>query len=518
MKYLLKKILIPFLAVMLVVSCKDQWETHNALNHAVLAETLEQLVSTTPSLSTFNEYLKKTGYDKILASSKVFTVWAPSNDALSGLDQSIVNDTAKLKQFVSNHIAYQEYPMEQTSDIKIKMINGKNLPYSYHDKKIDSIALDTTKSDQFCRNGILHLISAPIYPKDNIWTYFMGQTDASVSTQQSYLSLTVKTFDQAHSVPVGTNSDGNTIYDTVWVNKNIFLSNVCDVSNEDSVYTFFVLNNTVSDNEAAILKPYMADTTKNPLLNMTNIYAYENAFVDVVVRGKYTRDNLPDSFYSTNGIKIYKQNIVIENYYNASNGSVFTVSGFHIPLKDKIPTIVIEGENFSSLRGTNFNYLTRDKVPLLGIRARSWASGGYDVQVPGGTTGHVTPYLGIGYYSPYLYTLTYQVYWRAVNDFQSSSFTQKLAIVPDSLTPGRKLVDISAVSGMNYIRATQYRGDTLVKMKTVQPNIFSEVLLGKLTNPQYSRLWIYLAANEINSGSYNDPIVLDYIKLVPVIN
>jgi len=40
-------------------------------------------------LGKFSDMLVKTGYDKIISSSKTYTVWAPSDQALQALDPSM---------------------------------------------------------------------------------------------------------------------------------------------------------------------------------------------------------------------------------------------------------------------------------------------------------------------------------------------------------------------------------------------------------------------------------------------
>ena len=506
MKYLFKTIPILFLTVLVLFSCKDQWEDHNALRQTVLSETLDQLVSSNTSLSKFNEYLKKTGYDKILASSKMFTVWAPSNDALSNLDQTIVDDTAKLKQFIGNHIAYQEYSTDSKVDLKIKMLNKKNAIYKAGDQTINGVSIDNTSRNLYCKNGILHVIKSPIYAKQNIWDYFLGLSDVLVKSQQLFLSNYIITFDVANSKQIGSNANGEPIYDTVWIYKNIFLNSVKDVSNEDSTYTFFVMKNDAFSNEFNKMKKYLTDTTSNPSFNMTNYNTDEEVFKDVVVRGKYTPDNLPDSFYSTNGIKIHKIDLIIDGYYEASNGSVFTVSKFDIPKENKITAVIIQGENYASTADSALNGIS---VPLLGIRARTWDFGGRDIYVTGGTNGHKTPYLNIKYYTPKLYTIKYNIYWRAINDFQSSSYTQKIAINP---LRGKNLRDTT-------LQVFKFKTIPAYDINTVSMDYsLTESIIGSWTNSQFGVQRLYLVANQANSGSYNDPLVLDYFKLVPDFN
>src|SRR5688572_14206691 len=88
--------------------CK-KWEDAEKLLNQDLSKTLTDAIAADPNLSTFSGYIKTTGVDVMLSSSKTFTVWAPSNSALATLDPAIVNDPVKLKNFVLNHVSNQSY-------------------------------------------------------------------------------------------------------------------------------------------------------------------------------------------------------------------------------------------------------------------------------------------------------------------------------------------------------------------------------------------------------------------------
>ena len=404
-----KKVILTITFILAVfTSCKDKWEDHNALREGVLSENLVQFINSNSSLSIFSEYLKQTGYDKVLELSKAFTVWAPNNDALSNLDLSIVNDSAKLKKFVANHISYQEYPTNQGGKtIKIKMLSGKNIEYVSDASQIDGASIVTASSNLYCKNGLLHIITSPLYPKDNIWEYFKSTTGDDL--QKNIMKYVTQVFDEANSRQTGFNFHGEPIYDTVWAYKNIFLMNVNDVSNEDSVYTFFVLTDAAFQHEYDKMKPYLNDTSS---LSSENIdyYTRKDVCKDIVIRGKFAPENLPKVLTSTKGISIPTDSLKIESHFEASNGMVYTVSGFNIPLANKITSLKMEGENyFGTYAYAADSSLVYTNVPLLGIRARSWASGGLDLYIPGGTNGHRIADLCIGYSTPVLYTLPYIV-------------------------------------------------------------------------------------------------------------
>jgi uncharacterized surface protein with fasciclin (FAS1) repeats len=495
------KLSIFFLAIVFLASCKDKWDDHNAVNENALSENLIQLISADTSFSVFYSYLQKTGYDKLLAQSQMFTVWAPGNSALAELDQSIINDSAKLRAFVGNHIAYKQYSTSQSADsVEIKMINGKNLYYKTADTAIGGKALDKKVRNVYCHNGILHKISSVLYAKDNIWEYYNSLGDDVLTLQKYYLSLVSKVFDESSSTRTGTDpSTGKPVYDTVWAYKNVFLNTIADVSNEDSLYTFFVIKDGAFSKEYTKMAAYIRDTSQYSE-SLTKYYINYDINKDIVVRGKFMPGHLPTTLVSINGIQIPSSKIAIDSYYECSNGIVYVVSNFDIPIENKIPTVLVEGEDYISTRDSALKAVS---VSLLGIRARTWASGGKDLMVPGGSTGHKTPYLNVSYRTPsYVYAMTYKVYWKAINDFQTDSFQQKIAIDPIN---GTELRDVSLdVTSLKYIKA--HSGST-----------YQETYLGDYTFIDYRKAMLYLVANGTTGSAPNDPIVLDYLKLVPVI-
>ena len=66
-------------------TCNKNWDDHNAITDVAVANNLFENISKNPSLSKFAQYLSMTGYDKIIAGSKTYTVWAPTDAALATL-------------------------------------------------------------------------------------------------------------------------------------------------------------------------------------------------------------------------------------------------------------------------------------------------------------------------------------------------------------------------------------------------------------------------------------------------
>jgi hypothetical protein len=152
-------------------ACKDVLDEHTEIINADNTIDVFQKLAAQPNLSKFSDYLRSTGYDKLLVSSQNYTVWAPTNDALATLDASISADPAKLKDFVANHIALTTIaaPKSPSDTLRVQLLN----------KKIATLIGKTfeeagvTGNGQFVKNGAIYTIDKPVPTKLNVWAIFL---------------------------------------------------------------------------------------------------------------------------------------------------------------------------------------------------------------------------------------------------------------------------------------------------------------------------------------------------------
>ena len=331
--------------------CKDKWEDHNKIQDPVLTDNLFTQIQGNTDLSKFAELLSKTGYDKIVSSSKTFTVWAPTNKALQSLDQTIVNDTAKLRRFVANHISNQSYFTSMASpSITIRTLNGKNILFT----KTKFEEANIVVPDRYVGNGVLHTIDLGIQPKLNSWEYL---NNSSLSLQKTFLLSLNYTFrDSSRAEVIGIDpktgipilKDG-----TGFFARNYFLQKAADVSNEDVRYTFVVLTDAAYSSEKTKISKYF--TVINPLATPAR-----NAFVsdsltnwnivkDLVFKGDYSLAALPDTLTSTDSTRIHLDKSAILQTINVSNGVVYLMNRIDYKMSRKIRPVKIEGENYASI-------------------------------------------------------------------------------------------------------------------------------------------------------------------------
>jgi uncharacterized surface protein with fasciclin (FAS1) repeats len=457
-----------------VLSCKkDKWNDRNRIDDPALKKNLLQMISSNPDLSLFNTYLVKTGYDKVIASSKTFTIWAPTNTALQAVDPAVINDTAQLKLLVANHIVNQSYLTTMPSPaLRIRTLNGKNITFTATQVDEEHII----SADQYTANGILHVVDGVLLPKMNAWEYL----NSVVGFQQAFLqSLKYTGIDTTIAEQIGVDPEtGRPIYKpgTGIVELNRFLQRT-DISNEDSLLTYVILKDNAYTDEKNKLVQYFTDTTAT----LTDTTTQWNVVKDLVFNGVYDPDNLPAVLYSVkDSVKFHLDRNAIVSVQKVSNGIVYVMDHIDYELDSKIKPIIIEGERFYDLKDRTKASSVRTRInPLTHLLFR-------DIYI----ANHGVNAFWINYRTV-VNSVKYKVYWVAVNDFQTGTFPMRVAFKDP------------AVTGFAY--------------KTVELNNYSEVYLGDYTTDHYGLLNLYLVGNSVTTNGLNT-LVLDYIKLVPILN
>lgn len=476
------------------IACK-KWEEHNEITNQDLTKTLADEIGQRSNLTKFYEYVKKTGLEKELASSKTYTVWAPTNDALQTLDPAIVNDTARLRQFISNHIAYQSYFVKDAqTPIRVAMLNGKRVTFTA--TKFDDANIAT--ADKYVSNGVLHIIDnlALVYP--NAWE-LTNNTKTTYQQSAFIASLTRKVFDPTNAIIDSISTvTGQPVYrpGTDSVLRNAFNTDVYDLQNEEKQYTYFILNDAAFTAEVTKLSPYYKTSTTDSTKNLASFAVVK----DLAVEGVYTISQLPAFLTSRYGVKIPIDRTKIVESRRMSNGIAYIMSDVNFDKKEKIPTVVIEGENYRGFFDVNGVSVTprQNNVSAIFLRSRITPTGilfndmfAYN---------HGIASLAAWYRTPNIASVKYKVYWMAPNDTLNVNGTIAPAVFNQRLAMGS--------IGNNFLpNATG---------QAVAVNNYTEVYLGDWTTTTYGTLNMYLTAAASATGQpAGIRLNLDYIKLVP---
>ncbi|WP_375443973.1 fasciclin domain-containing protein [uncultured Fibrella sp.] len=459
-----------------IVACQ-KWDDRITVSNEALTRTLFSEIKAQPDLSKFSELLVKSGYDKLLSSSKTYTVWAPTNKALESLDAATVSDTTALKLFVGNHIALQTYPAPTGTEVRIRMLNDKYLGFATG--RIGNATI--VGSNKYVANGVLYMLDKPSVVVPNLMSFITTSKDTYVQNKVlGSLSYLVLNPDKA-IVDSISSTTGRPVYrpGTGIEQKNKFTDLVYNLADESKQYTYILLTNDAFASEVTKLSPYFKTSTADSTYNLASYQVLK----DMAVEGLYTADKLPAVLKSKFGVDVPLDKTALVQTVNLSNGIAYVFSKSSVTLQSRLQPIVVQGENYQSQlqNVTSTAIAIREKLnPVTGQTFR-------DLSI----IAHGVSNFWVRYRVPEVPNMKYKVYWVALNDQTRNYRTNTLPIVVN-----QRLV-------MGSLTSTTF-ANTAVANDT-----YTEVLLGEYTTTSFGTLDMYLMANGTNS------MALDYIKLVP---
>ncbi|MBL7741998.1 MAG: fasciclin domain-containing protein [Chitinophagaceae bacterium] len=456
--------------------CKKQTDDHNEVTDGALKNNLFELISANPDLTTFANFLKQTGYDQVIASSRNYTAFAPVNSVLATLDASISGNPDKLKKFIGNHLANQlYYTATITATTRIKMLNNK-----YNNMLGNKIGDATiTVKDKYASNGVLQVLDKMLPALDNCWEFLSSNPLAPVKQKDFMLSLFQNVFDTTNAIVIGVNPvTGDPIYqpgsDSVYT--NLFWNRVHDLRDESKQFTLFMLTDAAWDAEVNKYKPYYVTGTTDSTTKAASWSVVKDFAVDTV----YDPATIPDTILSKFSTKVPVNRPAIVQTIKVSNGIVYILSQADVQPSSKFKPYLIQAENYAATsHDRRSNTYFRDRYNT--VTGKDFR----DVLV----LSHGVALFNIRYDITEVPSIKYKAYWVAVNDFQTVTHTQKLGI------------GIATSTTFGYT--------------TVALNNFNEVYIGEFTISQYKPVFnIYLTAANSTTASAN-PLVCDYIRLEP---
>lgn len=500
-----------------ISSCK-KWDDHLAPDGKVINETLTEHIQKKSNLSKFAEYLKATGLDEEIGSSKNYTVWAPTNEALGNLSADIVNDKEKLKQFLLNHISGQLFFSRMASDeVRIQMLNGKR---NTQNNMVFSGA-DILEADIALKNGVLHVIDKAVAPLPNVWEFIRSTRNDYL--QNNYVaSLVHEVQDPSKAEVDGIDPiTGEPIYvpGTGMVEINAYLTKVYDLSNEDSLYTYVVLKNPVYTSALDDQKPFFK--SNDPDTTAAN--AAWNVVKDLAIKGLYKPNQLQQALLSRFNVHVNVNSSNIESIHEASNGIVYVVDNMSFAMNEKIPEFRIEGENPHRFSNTTDNFIAkimyRERLnPFTNERFK-------DIYLNLGSSG-LNEY--IEYVTNNLYTTKYQVYAVCISDRVISGLGDDAYGTDSVLT-----------QTFQFGKYTAARADFVPDFeseKTVEKADYNEIYIGEIENLSYD--WLLSFPERLPDGTVSvinpatqairvkapsatktgipNNLTLDYLRFVPV--
>lgn len=461
--------------LLLHLGCSDPWDEHARENEGLTNEPLLERLDKEPESSEFMKLLRSSGVDKVLDGNNAYTVFVPENSRVQAVSASLQNDAEALANFVKNHIAVSTHRLNTSADtVRLTMLSGKALDFV--NSEIDGAAF--SKSNQAGSDGMYHVITEVLTPRQSLWEYM---TDNSDELQNAFI-LSLNDYN-LYDTTVAEDPEDDYL-------NNEFLQEVGDARDENQRFTYFILKDADFTAEVQQFLPYV--NYRNHADSSYAIGQYE-IVKDLLFKQAYDKEHLPAMLLSASNVPFPVDKSAISESVRLSNGWVHVLDRSTLPVVNKLVDIYVQGEEprgFSeSVTASTFHRERKDPYGELFT----------DIMVQN----HKISSLSIFYNLPRMYSTTYDVYWRALNDIQNNVFQQRVGIFEFNPRPSEEDPEIE-------VHAPIYQ----FPYTNVELNNYDEVYLGEFTLEDYDRILTVLQGAATTDEGVNT-LVLDYLRFVP---
>lgn len=249
-------------------SCSDKWDQHYApgdkeVDSSIIEiadMTAQEYIQSNSDLSSIaGLFTDQNVFTQMGEKDQLFTVLVYSNSVMQNAQ---IDEPDFFANTCVSDLAFT--PTKLVNGLSIQMWNGK-----YLEVGVESTATTTDYSiagSQISKiiqvnNGFVYLMSDAIYAPKSLYEYLNGLGDDYSAFKQLVFSYEESAFDRENSVPVGVDNTGNTVYDSVFVTKNLLMdrfnsgmSPSWDMRSEFYTSTLLIPNNELV--EGALSKAY----------------------------------------------------------------------------------------------------------------------------------------------------------------------------------------------------------------------------------------------------------------------
>ncbi len=329
MKIQVKKLMLGALVVAGSVgmfSCNDDWDDHySAISPSQAGPTLWEALQA-PEYSAFKDILREKGYEALLSGkdSRIYTVFAPTNDAMSGF---VMEDSLLEGEFIQNHISYFYQNVSTVSDTTVTMLNKKVMRLKsdvFGDRLNPNIQMEATNFA--CKNGLLQTLPQVVPYKSNIWEIIDKQGGKLKDYLFSYNSTILN---KAQSTVGYVDTLGQTIYlDSVTRLYNPYWGLVGELNHEDSTYVSLIFDDQAWDEGYTKIEK---NFKYYPELQYKNFRYYDGTNAEATIDSLARRKQFLIHDYLVAGMTFTPQ---VLSYVDPNSDFYRSVGYYQVPKKD----------------------------------------------------------------------------------------------------------------------------------------------------------------------------------------
>ncbi|MFB6319372.1 fasciclin domain-containing protein [Saccharicrinis sp. FJH54] len=337
--------LLMFLPLLFSCNESDTWINHYEQTAQERTDLrLADFINSQEDLSKFYQMLQISGYDTLLNASQSFTVWAPLNSVLEGID---MGNKDKVTEIVRNHIARFAISSSGIESKRVFMIDAKFINFSKSTGGLTFGNETVIRADILANNGIIHIIDGYVPYINNIWEHITS-ADGLDSLSNYMKSKTKLVFDPISSTVITYNDDGSPIYDSAFINSNEVLNVIGELDNEDSLYTVLLPDNQAWNSSYNYMEGFYKVLPDEGGVAQQKKYIRNNIVQNMVFREKVIVPSEYDSLITTTGNVFHDPAAIFEgaSFTELSNGWAYITDSLkYKPTETFLKEIRVEAEN-----------------------------------------------------------------------------------------------------------------------------------------------------------------------------
>lgn len=335
---------------------EDHYSKTNSLIESTQVEVVDEssaeYLMKTQEYSSMSQLFQEQGiFDELKKKGQLSTILVVDNDNFVMPE----GDADEVKNTTRSHISDASLSpanlKTEKNDMRVMMWHGKYVNVTIDEtmteegKTVDQIFFNTSVVEKIIKTstGFIYVISDMIDTPKSLNDFINGLDDNYSILRDSIKSSGGKEFDRKNSKPIGVNSEGNTVYDSVFIYTNThFEEQGMDLSSESLTATMFLCSNKVIEEAIADAKRRidMWDLSRDWNMDRENTFDYtvrhwimDAAFYNQQYSAEEVSSKDPENLLTSVFGKVWKtaaQDVDVEAI-ELSNAIVYNVKKLHIP-------------------------------------------------------------------------------------------------------------------------------------------------------------------------------------------
>lgn len=352
-----------------LAGCEEKvWDDHYYDQPATVDQNIWDVIRGEPDYSVFSDLIREFKYDSLFLGDDPYTLFIPSNAALTELMDTGSMTKSILDYHISRHFIQS---MNISGKQKIQTLGEKFALFEKagNEATLDGITLQA--ESPLYRNGKYFTMERVALPRPNLYEFISVNNPVLrdyIDSQDSVI------LDKELSRPIGFDESGNTVYDTVSITYNLFEEEFFPISEEFRNKTATIVfplegdYNLALDEMALNLGGEYVDHTDIPMDWQKKIlipYLLDRGvFENMVEEYEFLLPAGEDTLKMKN---ILGDSVVIEyepaDKVICSNGYAYNYTGFRVPDTLYAGSYRFEGEWLLQKTGAN-SYAWGDEVTV----------------------------------------------------------------------------------------------------------------------------------------------------------